>query len=57
MFSEEQKRAALELYDEVGRVGWVAKKLGYPSRKRLSNWVAARGEPPAPRKPVLSFVF
>lgn len=53
MFSEEQKRAALELYDELGSAGRTVERLGYPSRACLRNWAASRGEPPAPRKPAV----
>lgn len=50
MFSKEQKKAALDLYDELGSIGLVVGRLGYPSRTCLSNWVAARGKPRAQRK-------
>lgn len=49
MFSEEQRRAALDLYDEVRSVASVTRMLGYPSRTCLRNWIARRDEPPAAR--------
>lgn len=53
MFSEEQKRKALELYDELGSVGLAVRRLGYPSANCLRNWIARRGMPPGPRKPAV----
>lgn len=50
MFSKDQKEAALRLYDELGRIGSVVDRLGYPSRTCPSNWVTARGRPRAQRK-------
>lgn len=51
MFSEEQKRKELELYDVLGSVGMAVRRLGYPSPNCLRNWIARRGMPPVPRKP------
>lgn len=53
MFSEEQRRAALELYDELGNAKKTVEALGYLSRACLLKWIAGRGEPPAPRKPAV----
>jgi transposase-like protein len=42
-YSEEQKNAALEHYTNHGRnISFTRQALGYPSRQKLSQWVAER---------------
>ena len=41
-FTEQEKEAALKLYDELGSVGQVINKLGYPSRQNMYTWIKNR---------------
>ena len=34
-FSEEEKKKALQLYDETGSISKVIQKLGYPSKQNM----------------------
>lgn len=42
MYSKYQREKALQLYDQCKSVSKVIKQLGYPSRKRLYDWMAQR---------------
>ncbi len=57
MFSEEQKRIALETYDRTRSVGWTMAELGYPSRSCLKYWIAQRKQQPRTRRRALRFTF
>lgn len=53
MYSEDQKKRALKLYDQHKSVTKVIQCLGYPTRQALYTWIAVRVSPPrikAPRK-------
>ena len=41
-FTEEEKERALKLYDELGSIGKVINKLGYPSRQNMYTWIKNR---------------
>ena len=41
-FSEEEKKKALQLYDETGSISKVIQKLGYPSRQNMYIWIKNR---------------
>ena len=41
-FSEEEKKKALQLYDETGSISKVIQKLGYPSRQNMYTWIRNR---------------
>ena len=41
-FSEEEKKNALQLYDETGSISKVIQKLGYPSRQNMYTWIKNR---------------
>ena len=41
-FSEEEKKKALQLYDETGSISKVIQKLGYPSRQNMYTWIKNR---------------
>ena len=40
--SEEEKKNALQLYDETGSISKVIQKLGYPSRQNMYTWIKNR---------------
>jgi transposase InsO family protein len=46
MYSETQKKQALELYDQFKSITKVILLLGYPSRQALYLWTTQRNEPP-----------
>ena len=41
-FSEEEKKKALQLYDETGSISKVIQRLGYPSRQNMYTWIKNR---------------
>ena len=41
-FTEEEKKKALQLYDETGSIAKVIHKLGYPSRQNMYTWIKNR---------------
>jgi putative transposase len=41
-FTEEEKKKALQLYDETGSIAMVIHKLGYPSRQNMYTWIKNR---------------
>ena len=41
-FSEEEKKKALQLYDETGSISKVIQNLGYPSRQNMYTWIKNR---------------
>ena len=41
-FSEEEKKKALQLYDETGSISKVIQKLGYPIRQNMYTWIKNR---------------
>ena len=41
-FTKEEKERALKLYDELGSIGKVINKLGYPSRQNMYTWIKNR---------------
>jgi len=49
MYSEYQRKKALQLYDECKSVVKTIQKLGYPSRQRMYNWIADRNDSPKPK--------
>ena len=38
-FTEEEKKKALQLYDETGSIAKVIHKLRYPSRQNMYTWI------------------
>ncbi|WP_313187647.1 IS3 family transposase [Lacrimispora sp.] len=46
MYSKYQRNKALQLYDQCNSVSKVIHQLGYPTRKRLYDWIAERDAPP-----------
>ena len=45
MYSEDQKKHAMKLYDQYKSVTKVIQCLGYPTRKALYIWIATRDDP------------
>lgn len=45
MYSKYQRKKALQLYDQLKSVSKVIQQLGYPTRKRLYDWIAERNAP------------
>ena len=41
-FTEEEKKKALQLYDETGSIAKVIHNLGYPSRQNMYTWIKNR---------------
>ena len=41
-FTEEEKKKALQLYDETGSIAIVIHRLGYPSRQNMYTWIKNR---------------
>jgi len=46
VYSEDQKKHALKLYDQHKSATKVVQCLGYPTRQALYSWIAARDYPP-----------
>ena len=42
MFSKEERLRALQMYDECGSVEEAIRRLGYPTRRCLYNWIEQR---------------
>ncbi|MEG6613925.1 helix-turn-helix domain-containing protein [Pseudoclostridium thermosuccinogenes] len=51
MYSKYQRKKALQLYDQCKSVSKVIQQLGYPTRKRLYDWIAERNSPPSRKAP------
>lgn len=51
MYSYYQRERALKLYDQCKSVSKVVQMLGYPTRKRLYDWIAERNSPPKSKLP------
>lgn len=51
MYSKYQRKLALQLYDQSKSVSKVIQQLGYPTRKRLYDWIAERDSPPERKTP------
>lgn len=51
MYSKYQRKTALQLYDQFKSVSKVIQQLGYPTRKRLYDWIAERDSPPNKKAP------
>ena len=60
MFTKEERLRALSVYDECGSVDEAIRRLGYPTRRCLYNWIDQRkgkkynfnpNEPPKKEKP------
>ena len=45
MYSIYQRERALQLYDQCKSVSKAFQKLGYPTRKRMYDWIAERNSP------------
>jgi len=45
VYSNEQRKIALQLYDQCKSVSKVIQHLGYPTRRGLCNWIAERDLP------------
>ena len=41
-FTEEEKKKALQLYDETGSIAKVIHKFGYPSIQNMYTWIKNR---------------
>lgn len=50
-----QRKKALQLYDQCKSVSKVIQQLGYPTRKRLYDWIAERNSPPCGKAPRRKF--
>ena len=50
MYSEEQRVKALRMYHRIGSVTDTVRRLGYPSREQLHNWIRNEGKPRGKRK-------
>lgn len=55
MYSEYQRKKALQLYDQCKSVSKVIQQLGYPTRKRLYGWIAERDSPLCSKAPRRKF--
>lgn len=55
MYSKYQRKTALQLYDQSKSVSKVIQQLGYPTRKRLYDWIAERNSPPHSKAPRRKF--
>lgn len=51
MYSYYQRERALKLYDQCKSVSKVVQMLGYPTRKRMYDWIAERNAPPKSKLP------
>lgn len=51
VYSEEQKKKALNLYDQSKSITKVIQRLGYPTRRTLYDWIATRDAPLKKRPP------
>lgn len=41
-YTKQEKERALKLYDEIGSIGKVINRLGYPSRQNMYTWIRNR---------------
>jgi len=46
VYSNYQRKKTLQFYDQCNSVSKVIQQLGYPTRKRLYDWIAERDAPP-----------
>ena len=51
MYSKYQRKKALQLYDQCKSISKVIRKLGYPTRQRLYDWIFERDSPPGNKTP------
>jgi transposase-like protein len=51
MYLKYQREKALQLYDQCKSVSKVIQQLGYPTRKRLYDWIAERNSPEGIKPP------
>ena len=45
MYTSEQKKKALELFDKTKSIAEVIRQLGYPSKQAMYTWIANRNKP------------
>ena len=45
MYTSEQKKKALELFDKTKSIAEVIRRLGYPSKQAMYTWIANRNKP------------
>jgi len=55
VYSKYQRKTALQLYDQCKSVSKVIQQLGYPTRKRLYDWITERNSPPSNKAPRRKF--
>jgi len=55
VYSMYQRKIALQLYDQYKSVSKVIQQLGYPTRKRLYDWIAERNSPLCSKAPRRKF--
>ena len=56
MYSKKQQIDALQLYDQCKSVSKVIQQLGYPTKKRLYDWIYGRNFPPKSKAPRQKYI-